>query len=144
MKKHLFCLALLSIFTFLVTSCNKQDDADAFVGTYSASATSTVTWGGMTYSNATTGTMQITKISANRVQTSGWFNTFGEVVGNAIYLESCSHNASDFQVTNVFGVGALNGNVLTFSCSTSGKTLSYGTWYPYYSSSQHTCIKQPQ
>lgn len=144
MKKHLFGFWVLSLLAFLVVSCNKQDDADAFVGTYSASATATVTSGGTTYSNATTGTMHITKISANRVQTSGWFNTYGEIVGNAIYLESCSYNVSDFMVTNVFGVGTLNGNVLTFSCTTSGKTLSYGTWYPYYSSSQHTCIKQPR
>ena len=142
MKRLLLSCILLALFAVINTSCTKQDDADAFVGFYSTSAVVTSTWGGSTNTSTSNGTMTITKVSANQIQTSGWFNTYGEVVGNALYLESCSHNASDFIVTNVFGTGFINGNVLTFSCTTSGKILAHGTWYPYYSTSQHTCIKQ--
>lgn len=140
--KHIFTIIALTLCVVLNTACTKEDDADAYVGKYSVSATSTSTWGGMSHTSAYSGTMYITKVSANRVQTSGWFNTYGEVIGNAIYLESCSTNDSEMSVTNVFGVGVLNGNVLTFSCTTSGRMDINGTWYSYYSSSQHTCIKQ--
>ena len=133
MKKLLLNCLLLSIFAVLNSACSKQDDdADAFVGYYTTSATVTSTWAGTTHTSALSGNMTITKVSANRVKTSGWMSTYGEVVGNAIYLESYPYSESDYTTTTVFGPGFLNGNVLTFSCTESGKILSSGTWYPYY------------
>lgn len=144
MKKNLHGLALLLLIIILITACKKQDDADAFIGTYSVSTTLTSTWAGMSHTNALSGTMDITKISANRVHTTGWISTFGEIVGNTIYFESYDYSEPEFTVTCVFGPGALNGNILTFNCTESGQIQSFGNWYNYYSTSQHTCIKQPQ
>ncbi len=144
MKKILHGLALLLLIIILITACKKQDDADAFIGTYSVSTTLTSTWAGMSHTNALSGTMDITKITANRVHTTGWISTFGEIVGNTIYFESYDYSEPDFTVTCVFAPGVLNGNVLTFNCTESGRIQSFGNWYNYYSTSQHTCIKQPQ
>ena len=44
--------------------------------------------------------------------------------------------------TTVFGTGTLNGNVLTFTCTTSGQLAYQGVMYPYYSNAQMTCIRQ--
>ena len=41
-----------------------------------------------------------------------------------------------------FGTGTLNGNVLTFTCTTSGQLAYQGVMYPYYSNAQMTCIRQ--
>ncbi len=142
MKKALFGCILLSFMAVLNTSCLKEDDADAFVGTYYVTAITTATSGGSSYSYSSNSTLNIRKVSANRVQTSGWFSTYGNVIGNTVYFDSYSCNESDFRVTYSFNAGLLNGNVLSVSDMCSGSSLHYGTWYPYYSTTQHTCVKQ--
>lgn len=142
MMKHIFRIMVLALCVALNTACSKEDDADAFVGKYTVSDIENSTCAGMSHTNTLTGTLYIQKVSSNRVQTSGWFNTFGEVVGNSVYFESCSTVDSDMSLTNAFGVGSLNGTVLTFTTTTTGMMKLSGSWYSYTSIGQHTCIKQ--
>ncbi len=141
--KHFLRIFVISLCVIFSTSCTKEDDADAFVGRYSVSDIENETYAGMTHTSSISGTMNITKVSANRIQTSGWIDTFGEVVGNAVYLESISGTNSNGSLTIAFSNGYLNGNVLTFSSTTSGSIQINGNWYSYSSLGQHTCIKQP-
>lgn len=133
-----FCTLLI----VLATSCSKEGGADAFVGTYSVSTVEHVTWGGSSGSLTDTGVLTITKISSNRIRTSGYFSTEGEVSGNTVYFESMSASDSSGHTTTVFEKGTLNGNVLTFTCTSSGQLASGGVLYPYYSTAQMTCIRQ--
>ena len=114
MKK--LAIVLCALFVVFATSCTKDGNAEAFVGTY--------------------------KVSSNRVRTSGYFSTEGEVVGNSVYFESMYAQDAAGYTTTVFGTGNLNGNVLTFTCNMSGQLASNGIMYPFYSTAQMTCIKQ--
>lgn len=140
--KHFFTIIALTLCVFLNTACTKEDDADAFVGTYSVSDIENVTCAGMSHTSTFTGTLNISKVSANRVQTSGWFSTFGEVIGNAVYFESYTYTSSESSLTTAFSSGSINGNVLLFTTTTSGMMKLSGSWYSYSSIGQHTCIKQ--
>lgn len=140
MKRLVF--GVFALLLMVSTSCSKKDDADAFVGSYSVSTVENVTWGGSSGTVTDNGTLTITKVSSNRVQTSGYFNTFGEVVGSSLYLESKTSTDSSGTLTIVFGTGILNGNVLSLTSTMSGRLASNGVLYPFYSTAQHTCIKQ--
>lgn len=142
--KHFFSIIALTLCVVLNTACTKEDDADAFVGTYSVSTIQNATWGGSSATLTDNGVLRITKVSATRVQTTGYFSTFGEIVGSNIYLESKTETDSNGSLTIVFGVGVLNGNVLTLSSTMSGRLGENGVYYPFYSTAQHTCIKQEQ
>lgn len=140
MKKILF--GAFALLLMVLTSCSKTDDADAFVGRYSVSTVENVIWGGSSGTVTDNGTLTITKISSSQVQTSGYFNTVGEVVGSNLYLESRTTSDSSGTLTIVFGTGVLNGNVLTLSSTMSGRLANNGVLYPFNSTAQHTCIKQ--
>ena len=142
MMKHIFRIMVLSLCVAMNTACSKEDDADAFVGTYSVSTIENATWGGWSGTLTDNGSLLITKVSNNRVRTSGYFNTFGSVVGNCLYLESYTSSDSSGSLTIVFGTGILNGTVITLSSSTSGSLKYQGVSYPFHSTSSHTCIKQ--
>ena len=126
----------------VATSCSKDGNADAFVGTYNVSTVENVTWGNDSGSLTDTGVLTIVKVSKNRVRTSGYFSTEGEVNGNNVYFESMSASDSYGHTTTVFGTGTLNGNVLFFTCTSSGQLAYNGVLYPYYSTAQMTCIRQ--
>lgn len=140
MKKLIIALCVL--FLAFMTSCSKKDNAEDFVGRYNVSTIEHVTWGNDSGSVTDAGVLAITKISKNRVKTSGYFSTEGEINGNNVYFESMSASDSYGHTTTVFGTGTLNGNVLTFTCTTSGQLAYQGVMYPYYSNAQMTCIRQ--
>ena len=140
MKK--LAIALCTLLLAVATSCSKDGNADAFVGTYNVSTVENVTWGNDSGSLTDTGVLTIVKVSKNRVRTSGYFSTEGEVNGNNVYFESMSASDSFGHTTTVFGTGTLNGNVLFFTCTSSGQLAYNGVLYPYYSTAQMTCIRQ--
>ena len=140
MKK--LAIALFTLLLAVATSCSKDGNADAFVGTYSVSTVEHVTWGNDSGSLTDTGVLTITKVSNNRVRTSGYFRTEGEISGNNVYFESMTASDSSGHTTTVFGTGTLNGNVLSFTCTSSGQLAYQGVLYPYYSTAQMTCIRQ--
>lgn len=140
MKK--LTIALCTLLLAVATSCSKDGNADAFVGTYNVSTVENVTWGNDSGSLTDTGVLTIVKVSKNRVRTSGYFSTEGEVNGNNVYFESMSASDSYGHTTTVFGTGTLNGNVLFFTCTSSGQLAYNGVLYPYYSTAQMTCIRQ--
>lgn len=140
MKKLIIIASCL--FVAFATSCSKMDNAEAFVGTYNVSTVEHVTWGNDSGSLTDTGVLTITKVSKNRVRTSGYFSTEGEVVGNSVYFESMYSQDAAGYMTTVFGAGNLNGNVLSFTCNSSGQLAYNGVMYPYYSTAQMTCIRQ--
>ena len=140
MKKLIF--GTMVLFIAVLSSCTKTNNAEAFAGRYSVSTVENVTWGGSSGTLTDNGTLTITKVSPNRVQTSGYFNTFGEVVGNNLYLESKTTTDSSGTLTIVFGTGTLNGNVLTLTSTMTGRLADHGIMYPFNSTAQHTCIKQ--
>ena len=140
MKK--LAIALCTLLLAVATSCTKDGNADAFVGTYNVSTVENVTWGNDSGSLTDTGVLTIVKVSKNRVRTSGYFSTEGEVNGNNVYFESMSASDSFGHTTTVFGTGTLNGNVLFFTCTSSGQLAYNGVLYPYYSTAQMTCIRQ--
>ena len=140
MKKLTIALCILLL--AFATSCTKEDNAEAFVGTYNVSTVEHVTWGNDSGSLTDTGVLTITKVSNNRVRTSGYFTTEGEISGKIVYFESMSSSDSYGHTTTVFGTGTLNGNVLSFTCTSSGQIAYQGVMYPYYSTAQMTCIRQ--
>lgn len=140
MKK--LAVVLCALFVVFATSCTKDGNAEAFVGTYNVSTVEHVTWGNDSGTLTDTGILYITKVSSNRVRTSGYFSTEGEVVGNSVYFESMYAQDAAGYTTTVFGTGNLNGNVLSFTCNSSGQLAYNGVMYPYYSTAQMTCIKQ--
>jgi len=142
MKKNILPYLVLTIISVLITSCSREDDADVFVGVYNINTTTTATWGGVSNTYSYSGTLSIIKVSASRVKTQGWFNTYGDVNGNTIYFEPSVRNSSDYSVTETYNAGTLNGNVLTFSSVVNGIMRSNGTWYNYSSYSYHKGIKQ--
>ena len=141
MKKVLLFTSCILLVAFS-TSCSKMDNAEDFVGTYNVSTVEHVTWGGNSGSLTDTGVLTITKISKNRVRTSGYFSTEGEISGNNVYFESMSASDSYGHTTTVFGTGTLNGNILSFTCTSSGQLAYNGVLYPYYSTAQMTCTRQ--
>ena len=139
-------------FVFLVTaalitfSCSgtldKEDEADAFVGTWNVSVVEHVVWGAASGTLTDTGTLMITKISANRVQTSGYFRTQGEVVGNIVYFEAMHSSDSAGYMDDVFGPATLNGNVITVTGNTTGQLKDNGVAYPYRRTAEITMIRK--
>ena len=140
--KKLIIIASCLLFVAFATSCSKMDNAEEFVGTYNVSTVEHVTWGNDSGSLTDTGVLTITKVSKNRVKTSGYFSTEGEISGNNVYFESISASDSYGHTTTVFDKGTLNGNVLSFTCTSSGQLAYNGVLYPYYSTAQMTCIRQ--
>lgn len=146
MNRSLKKIALFLSCAFLFPACNgtldSVDDADAFVGTYNVSVVEHVVWGGDSGTLTNTGTLVITKISANRVQTSGFFRTQGEVTGKTVYFEAMHSSDSEGYMDDVFGPGNLNGNVLTVTGNTTGQLKYNGVLYPYRRTAEITAIKQ--
>ena len=121
--KKLFPFFLVALVVLAFISCSKEspsDDADAFVGTYSVSVVEHVVWGTASATLTDTGTLKIIKISSNRVQTSGYFRTQGEVVGNIVYFEAMHSSDSEGYLDDVFGPATLSGNVITVTGNTTG------------------------
>lgn len=140
--KKLIILASCMLLVAFSTSCSKKDNAEDFVGRYNVSTVEQVTWGNDSGTLTDAGVLTITKVSKNRVRTSGYFSTEGEISGDQVYFESMSASDSNGHTTTVFGTGTLNGNVLFFTCTTSGQLAYQGILYPYYSNAQMTCIRQ--
>ena len=144
MKRLTILLACLIGITSFV-SCSKDDDeggADAFVGYYNVSVIENVVWGGTSGTLNDSGVMSISKISDNKVKVEGYISTIGEVVGNLIYFESSSSSDSSGYLTISYGVGTLNGNVLTFTANQTGQLASNGVMFPFRCSASFTAIKQ--
>ena len=74
----------------LNNACTKieDDEADLFVGTYTVSTIENVIWGGSSGTLTDNGIFRISKVSSNRVRVSGYFNTYGNVIGSSLYLDS--------------------------------------------------------
>lgn len=140
MKKTLL-LSFVVLLT-IATSCSKANNADAFVGQYAVSTIENVTWGNDSGTLTDNGIFTITKLSSSRIQVSGYINTFGEVIGNSLYLESYTTSDSSGELTIVFETGVLKGNVLTLQSTTTGQLKYHGVLYPFYSTARMTCIKQ--
>ena len=146
MNSPLKNILLFLLSTFLLYSCSgildKEDDADAFVGTYNVSVVEHVVWGNDSGTLTNTGTLMITKLSATRVQTSGFFRTQGEVTGKTVYFEAMHSSDSEGYTDDVFGPGTLNGNVLTVTGNSTGQLKYNGKLYPYRRTAEITAIKQ--
>ena len=139
-----FAFAVITA-SFLTNSCSPdalKDDADDFVGTYKASVIENVRWGSDGGTLTPTGTFFITKVSASRVKVSGYIDTYGEVNGKTVYFESMYNSDLEGYITTVFQQGILNGNVLTFSTTSTGQLKYNGILYPYSATSSWTAIKQ--
>ena len=144
MKKYilgillLVCVGLNTACTGIETYGGDDDDADAFVGTYTVSTIENVTWGGSSGTIMDEGILRIYKLSANRVKVSGYFNTYGNVIGSGIYLDS--YTSTDYSGTStiVFSAGALNSNVLTLTSTMNGVLDGYY----FFATASHTCVKQ--
>ena len=146
-------LLIIPIIVSLLSSCSglfgdlfppEEDDADAFVGTWNLSMVESVVWGAASGTLTDTGTLFISKLSANRVQTNGFFKTQGEVVGNTVYFEATHTSDTEGYLDTVFGPATLNGNVITLTSNQTGKLRSNGVLYPTRSSAQITLIRQRQ
>ena len=136
---------VMSAVLFMAYSCSPEslkDDADDFIGTYKASVIENVRWGADSGTLTPTGTFFISKVSATRVKVSGYIDTYGEVNGKTVYFESMYNSDSEGYITTVFQQGILNGNVLTFSTTSTGQLKYNGTMYPYSATSSWTAIKQ--
>jgi hypothetical protein len=138
-----YILIFIAIISAIINvACTEQNNADNFVGTYSVNTVQNVTWGNASATLTDHGFFRITKISASRVQVSGYFNTTGKVVGSNIYLKSYTDSDANGSLTISFGAGTLNGNVLTISSIQSGQLAENGIFYPFHSTGKHTCVKQ--
>ena len=130
----------------IITACSgdvvMDDDADAFVGTYSVSTVEYTTWGNASKTINETGTLRITKVSASHIRTSGFFSTQGRVSGDRVYLEAMHSSDSAGYLDDVFDTGTLSGDVLKVTGHTTGKLKSNGVLYPFTRSSFITAIKQ--
>lgn len=142
MKRTFITILTISAFIFGMTACTNNDDADAFVGTYSVSTIENVVWGSSSGTLNDIGTLTIRKTSPNQVQVTGMYNTTGEVIGDYLYLVAYSVADASGSLTYTFNAGYLNGNVLTFNAYYTGQLKSNGTLYPIRSNAQVTCIKQ--
>ncbi len=142
--KSILLFTISSVLLSCSGTLNKVDDADAFVGTYNVSVVEQVVWGNDSGTLTNTGTLMITKISANRVQTSGFFRTQGEVMGKTVYFEAMHSSDSEGYTDDVFGPGTLNGNVLTVTGNSTGQLRYNGILYPYRRTASITAIKQNQ
>jgi len=141
-KSFLLLLALLG----LLISCDPDpmagDNAYDFIGVYKVSVIEHVVWGASSGTLNDTGTLTITRINKNRVQTNGYFRTQGEVVGNVVYFEAMHSSDSDGYIDSVFGPATLNGNVITVTGNQTGQLKSNGVLYPYRSTNEITMIRQ--
>ena len=143
--KKLFPFFLVALVVLAFISCSKEspsDDADAFVGTYSVSVVEHVVWGTASATLTDTGTLKTIKISSNRVQTSGYFRTQGEVVGNIVYFEAMHSSDSEGYLDDVFGPATLSGNVITVTGNTTGQLKDNGKLYPYRRTAELTMIRK--
>lgn len=144
-SRHLLTATSIFGLALFAISCSLEalkDDSDDFVGTYKASVIENVRWGSDSGTLTPTGTFYISKVSANRVQVTGYINTYGEVNGKTVYFESMYDSDSEGYITTVFQQGILNGNVLTFSTTSSGQLKYNGKMYPYSATSSWTAIRQ--
>ncbi len=124
----LICAALC------LTSCAGllEDEADAFVGTYSVSAYKTMYWGGDYGSLAKSGTLVISKISSERVEASGFFSASGNVVGGSVYFESSSEYYTNGEYINTsYSAATLSGNLLSVTITDTGQAMYNGRLYPF-------------
>jgi hypothetical protein len=150
MKRWLFnmekIIPLILIAAGLFCSCSgkldKEDDADAFVGTWNVSVVEHVVWGAASGTLTDTGTIIITKISSNRVQAGGYFRTQGEVVGNVVYFEAMHSSDAAGYIDSVFGPATLNGNVITVTGNSTGQLKDNGIAYPYRRTAEITMIRK--
>ena len=146
MNSTLKSILFLTLCTLIISSCSgklvKEDDADAFVGVYNVSVVEHVVWGNDSGTLTNTGTLTITKVSANRIQTNGFFKTQGEVTGKTVYFEAMHTSDSEGYTDDVFGPGTLNGNVLTVTGNSTGQLKYNGVLYPYRRTAEITAIKK--
>ena len=146
--KRLLCYITILICTS-ICSCtqmdtsNNRDDADAFIGTYSITIVEDVVWGNDSGTLNDNGTLQIKKISANKVQLiSEFIYEQADVVGNNIYIPGDTFSDNAGYYTRSYSNGTLNGNVLSITRYHTGKLASYGILYPYRSTAYITAVKQ--
>ena len=137
---RIYLLLFFVVLIGLASSCTKTGNADAFVGRYSVSTIENITWGNDSGTLTDYGNIDITKVSSSRIQVFGYFNTFGEVSGNNLYLESLKSDEGN--LITVFDTGTLDGNVLILPSTTTGRFPYNGVYYPYHASTRMTCIKQ--
>lgn len=140
LRSFAFSVVLMPVL-LIAFSCNPdsmKDDADAFVGTYKASAIEYFRWGADSGTLTPMGTIYISKVSSNRIKVSGYLDTYGEVSGKTVYFESTYNSDSAGYLTTVFQQGILSGNVLTFSTTSTGQLKNY----PYSATASWAAIRE--
>lgn len=129
----------------LIIGCSKDSDSSGanpdIAGVYSVSVEEHVVWGNSSGVVNDTGTLYIT-VSGNRVSTSGYFSTSGQISGNNIYFTGMTSQDEAGYTTTTFGTATFLDNVITFQAYQSGQLKSHGVDYPYSNTSYFTCIKQ--
>ena len=93
---------------------------NSFVGVYSYRDRCLVTLGSSTEMKSLNGEFKLTKLSDNMVKLSGAWNTIGEVIGNTVSFRDDIQANNDGHMVYSFGVGTLEGDVLTFDYLGSG------------------------
>lgn len=133
-------MTLSVVVFFALTSCNKTDDRDQFVGDYSLKVTGTfvITVNGQNYSepiNVSSAKMSIYKAAYESIMSvSGYYDCSAYVIGNTISMDPMTGTQTQDGVTTQLIVtprrGALNGSVLSFLCDLTGTTYYQGSSYP--------------
>lgn len=149
MKKVLFLFGVLLTIAF--TGCNKTDDRDQFVGTYSLSATGSISFYayGDSYTIPLNGNddIIITKSSAdNMVHVSGFYEADAEVSGNTIQIDTEIGTINDPEGTISLTLhhkrGTLSGTTLTFSTDVTGNVYYQGYTFPASGSINNIAYKK--
>ena len=142
MKNILLALTVIFAIGCSANLSPEPDPSDAFVGEYTTVDNYYVRWGGDNKSSTLTSKFMLTKLSANQVKMIGEWTTTGTVTGNTIRLDPSPYSDSDGYVNYTFGVGTLNGNILTFTYTGTGsRRFTNGVAYPWETSGNVTATK---
>ena len=110
------------------TSRQRQEPADAFVGTYDYEATYLLETADESGTFTESGTLWITKTGATSVGMFGAWEALGEVSGNTIVFDDSIDTMRSGTITYSFPSAVLEGNVLTIQYEGQGY-MRYGWHY---------------
>ena len=112
------------------------------LGTYSVNVREDAVWGGTSGTLYDSGTIEITKISKNRVRIRGLISTTGEIIDGELYLDSETNSDSYGHLTTTYYSTQFGAGILTIWAKVSGELASNGVLYPYNSHCYFECRKK--
>ena len=135
--KRIGYIIALSFMALLAIGCQtlSKDPADDIVGDYNYTDNYYLKWGGDAKSATYNGSFKLTKISANKVQMTGDWNTTGTITGSTIQFDFCPQTDSQGYCNYTFGAGIIGATNMTFSYTGTGyRTYTNGVSYPWNTS----------